>query len=93
MIQPGFSRCLDKELAWLDGWEQFIQELESNFSSYNDIGEAENELAALKMPTGQHISEYIVCFNSLASCCDWGNAPLQHHFYDGLLNCLKDKVS
>jgi hypothetical protein len=44
------------------------------------------------MLTSQHISEYIICFNSLAPCCDWGNAPLGHCFYDGLLNHFKNKV-
>jgi hypothetical protein len=30
------------------------------------------------MLTGQHISEYIICFNSLASRCNWGNSALWH---------------
>jgi hypothetical protein len=60
----------------LDDWEEFIRELEVNFSPYNETGEAENELVTLKMLTGQHISEYIICFNSLATCCDWGDSAL-----------------
>jgi hypothetical protein len=62
--------------AWLDDWDEFVQELETNFGPYDDIGDAENELATLKMLTGQRISEYIVRFNSLASRWDWGDAPL-----------------
>jgi hypothetical protein len=53
----------------------------------------ENELAMLKMLTGQHISKYIIYFNSLASCCDWGDSALWHQFYKGLPNYLKDEVS
>jgi hypothetical protein len=62
--------------AWLDDWDEFVQELKTNFGPYDDIGDAENELATLKVLTCQHISKYIVRFNSLASCCNWGNAPL-----------------
>jgi hypothetical protein len=62
--------------AWLNDWDKFVQELETNFGPYNDIGDVENELATLKMLTSQRISEYIVCFNSLASRCNWGDAPL-----------------
>jgi hypothetical protein len=45
------------------------------------------------MTSSQHITEYIVRFNSLAPCCDWGDAALRHWFYEGLPNHLKDKVS
>jgi hypothetical protein len=55
---------------------EFVRELEVNFGPYDETGEVENELVMLKMLTGQHISEYIVCFNSLATCCDWGNSTL-----------------
>jgi hypothetical protein len=64
-----------------------------NFSPYDQTGDAESELVSLKMTSGQRITEYIVRFNSLAPHCDWGDATLCHQFYEGLLNCLKDKVS
>jgi hypothetical protein len=60
----------------LDDWEEFVKELEVNFGPYDETGEVENELAMLKMLTGQHISEYLVHFNSLASRCDWGDSAL-----------------
>jgi hypothetical protein len=34
--------------AWLDNWDEFVQELETNFSPYNDIGDVEDELSPLK---------------------------------------------
>jgi hypothetical protein len=76
----------------LDDWEEFVKELEVNFGPYDETREAENELATLKMLTGQCISKYIICFNSLASRCDWGDSALRHRFYEGLPNCLKDEV-
>jgi hypothetical protein len=60
----------------LDDWEEFVKELEVNFGHYDETGETENELATLKMLTGQCISEYLIHFNSLASHCDWGDSTL-----------------
>jgi hypothetical protein len=51
-----------------------------NFSPYNQTGDAESELVSLKMTSGWHISEHIVHFNTLAPCCDWGDATLHHQF-------------
>jgi hypothetical protein len=64
-----------------------------NFGPYNQTGNAESELVSLKMTSGQHITEYIVHFNSLTPCCNWGDATLHHQFYEGLPNCFKDEVS
>jgi hypothetical protein len=75
-FEPGFSRRLDDLPAWLDNWQEFVKELEVNFGPYDETGEAENELAMLKMLTGQCISEYLIHFNSLASRCDWGDSAL-----------------
>jgi hypothetical protein len=75
-FEPGFSGQLDDLPACLDDWEEFVKELEVNFGPYNETREVENELAMLKMLTGQRISEYIVHFNSLASHCDWGDSAL-----------------
>jgi hypothetical protein len=75
-FEPGFSGQLDDPPAWLDDWEEFVRELEVNFGPYDETGEAEHELVTLKMLTGQHISKYIIRFNSLATCCNWGNSAL-----------------
>ena len=45
------------------------------------------------MKDSQHISEYLVRFNSLPVHCSWGESALRHRFYDGLLSRLKDDVS
>jgi hypothetical protein len=58
-FEPRFSGQLHAEPAWLDDWDEFVQEVETNFGHYYDIRDVENELATLKMLTGQCISEYI----------------------------------
>jgi hypothetical protein len=92
-FEPGLSGELDTDPTWLEDWDLFVEELQTNFGPYNQTGDAESELVSLKMTSGQHITEYIVRFNSLAPCCNWGDAALCYQFYEGLLNCLKDKVS
>jgi hypothetical protein len=64
-----------------------------NFSPYDQTDDAERELVSLKMTSGQHITEYIVHFNSLAPHCNWGNAALHHQFYKALPNHLNGEVS
>jgi hypothetical protein len=92
-FEPRLSGELDEDPAWLEDWDLFIEELQMNFGPYDQTGDAESELVSLKMISGQHITEYIVRFNSLAPHCDWGDATLRHWFYEGLPNHLKDKVS
>jgi hypothetical protein len=92
-FEPGLSGELDEDPAWLEDWDLFVEELQTNFGPYDQTGDAESELVSLKMTSSQHITEYIVHFNSLAPHCDWGDATLHHQFYEGLPNRLKDKVS
>jgi hypothetical protein len=92
-FEPRLSGELDEDPAWLEDWELFVEELQTNFGPYDQTGDAESELVSLKMTSGQRITESIVRFNSLAPRCDWGDAALRHRFYEGLPNRLKDEVS
>jgi hypothetical protein len=92
-FEPGLSRELDEDPAWLEDWDLFVEELQMNFGPYDQTGDAESKLVSLKMTSSQHITEYIVHFNSLAPHCDWGNVALHYRFYEGLPNHLKDEVS
>ena len=42
------------------------------------------------MASNAKLSEYLVQFNTLASCVGWGEQALCFQFYDGLPECLKD---
>ena len=37
--------------------------------------------------------EYLVRFNTLAVRVAWGNLALRFQFYDGLPDCLKDRIA
>jgi len=67
--------------------------LQTNFGPYDESGDVESELVNLQMKDSQHISEYLVQFNSLAVRCSWGESALRHRFYDSLPSRLKDDVS
>jgi hypothetical protein len=45
------------------------------------------------MKESQCITDYIVQFNNLAACCNWGDAALCYQFYSGFPSHLKDEVS
>ena len=66
-----------ESLPWLDDYSNFIGELKNNFGPHNPKGEAEADLKNLKMHDNQCIVKYLVDFNRLAACVQWGNATLR----------------
>jgi len=92
-FEPGLLGLTEEPPTWLEDWDAFVEELQTNFGPYNKSGDVESELVNLRMKDSQCISEYLVWFNSLAVCCSWGESALKDRFYDGLPSCLKDDVS
>src|SRR5260221_502591 len=80
-------------LSWRSNWPDFITEICTHFGPSNPTGTAEIELRHLSMQPNAHISEYLVRFNTLASRLSWGDAALPFQFYDGLPDCLNDKIT
>ena len=92
-FEPGISGELDKIPDWIDNWNLFVDELQTNFGPFDEVGDVEHELVNLHMKSNQCISEYLVWFNSLSSQCQWGEPTLRHHFYNGLPSRLKDNIT
>ena len=84
-FKPGISSITDDYPKWLDSWDLFVEELQNNFGPFNESTDIEHKLTNLQMKDSQQISEYLVCFNSLAVHCPWGKAALRYRFYKGLL--------
>ncbi|KIK77766.1 hypothetical protein PAXRUDRAFT_70378, partial [Paxillus rubicundulus Ve08.2h10] len=84
-------------LDWMDDNWEFVFELQTNFRPHDPIGDAEHQLDHLSMhhmKDGQHINKYIIDFNHLATQVQgYGKGALRHHFYDGLPDRIKDKIS
>ena len=79
---------------WMENYKEFILELQMNFGPHNPVRDVEHQLDHLTMKDGQHITKYVVEFNRIATqVWDYEEGALQHHFYNGLPDRIKDEVS
>src|SRR5467141_4515421 len=72
------------EPQWLSNFILFIEELEANFGTYDPISEAEAKLEAFRMHDSHQATKYLIKFQQLASCVQWGKAALCRQAYNGL---------
>ena len=91
-FEPGISGLTDDYPEWLENWDLFVDKLQTNFGPFDKSANVEHKLTNLWMKDSQCISEYLVCFNSLAVCCPRGESTLRYRFYEGLPARLKDKI-
>ena len=91
-FEPGISSLTDDYPEWLDNWDLFVDKLQTNFGPFDESANVEHKLTNLQMKDSQCILEYLVCFNSLAVRCLWGESTLRYRFYEGLPAHLKDKI-
>ena len=75
---------------WMDSWSAFVRTLRVQFSPIDPTGDAENVIDHLKMADNQHIVKYNVEFNRLAIRTGWDDSVLQHRYYTGLAEQIKD---
>jgi len=81
-------------LIWMDNYQQFVQELNSNFSPHDPVREVEHQLDNLSMKDGQRINKYVVEFNRLTSQVHgYSDSALHHIFYSSLPDHIKDEIS
>ena len=62
--------------AWLNDYSDFVSELRKNFGLHDPKGKGKADLENLRMCDNQHIVKYLVDFNQLATCVQWGEATL-----------------
>ena len=88
------SAILDPvEPSWLSDFDLFLEELETNFGTYDPVGEAEAELEGLHMHESHQATKYFIKFQQLATCVEWGDAALCRQAYNcqeftGLCNLI-----
>ena len=80
------------EPIWLSDLNLFIEELETNFRTYDPVGEAEAKLKGLHMHGSHQATKYFIKFQQLATCVQWGEAALCRQAYNGLAKCIKDDM-
>jgi len=71
-FKPWLSGLTKEPPSWLEDWDAFVKELQTNFGPYKKSGGVKSELVNLWKKDSQHISEYLVQFNSLVVRCSWG---------------------
>src|SRR5882724_3184269 len=77
------------EPIWLSDLNLFIEELKTNFGTYNPVGEAEAELEGLYMHESHQAMKYFIKFQQLAACVQWGEAALCRQAYNRLTKHIK----
>ncbi|KAG6328604.1 hypothetical protein ID866_10485 [Astraeus odoratus] len=80
--------------AWANDYSKFVIKLIMNFGPHDPVGDTEHQLDNLLMKDGSQINKYIVEFNCLATQVHgYGEGALCHIFYNGLPDCIKDKIA
>src|SRR5882724_3867842 len=80
------------EPIWLSDLNLFIEELETNFGTYDPVSEAEAELEGLRMHESHQATNCFIKFQQLAARVQWGEAALCSQAYNGLAKCIKDDM-
>ena len=52
-FEPGISGELDKIPDWIDNWNLFVDELQTNFGPFDEVGNVKRELVNLHMKSDQ----------------------------------------
>ena len=91
-FEPGLSGLTNTYPDWLDSWDAFVDELQTNFSPFDKSANVEHDLTNLQMKDTQCISDYLVHFNLLAVCCPWRESALWYRFHEELPAQLKDEI-
>lgn len=91
-FQPGILDAVTP--SWLFDWDEFEEELITNFEEYDLEGHAEAMLDKLRMRKNQRAAVYLTEFAKWAAYLQgWGQDALRHRLYDGLPERLKDDIS
>jgi len=69
----------------------FIEELKTNFGTFDPKGEAEAKPEQLHMYKN-HQAKYFIKFQQLTTCVRWGDATLHQQAYNGLVKHIKNDM-
>ena len=59
-FEPGITGQTPEPPDWLNDWDLFVRELQSNFGPFDESADLEHELSDLHMRENQRISEHLV---------------------------------
>ena len=61
-FEPYLTDNLDQEPAWLNDYDEFVEELMINFSPYDQVADTEVELEQLVMKDNHKTTKFFVDF-------------------------------
>jgi len=71
---------------WLSDFNLFVEELETNFGTYDPEGKAEAKLKQLCMQETHQAMKYFIKFQQLVTHVKWSEAALHQQAYNSLAN-------
>jgi Retrotransposon gag protein len=91
-FEPAILGKVTPEPVWLRDWDAFKDELQMNFSPYDNAAQAEIELEKIVMKEHHKVARYFIAFSRASTRTQWNDAALQHFAYKGLAKRIKDDL-
>ena len=91
-FEPYLTDNPDQEPAWLNDYNEFVEELMINFSPYDQVADAEVELEQLVMKDNHKATKFFVDFYRISALLDYNNQALHQKAYLALVKKIKDEL-
>ena len=91
-FEPYLTDNPDQEPAWLNDYDEFIEELMINFGLYDQVADAKVELEQLVMKDNHKATKFFVDFYRISALLDYNNQALHRKAYLALPKRIKDEL-
>jgi Retrotransposon gag protein len=91
-FEPAILGEIIPEPIWLQDWDSFRVELETNFGPFDNAAQAEIELEKIIMKEHHKAARYFIEFARASTRTQWNDAALRHFAYRGLAKRIKDDL-
>jgi Retrotransposon gag protein len=91
-FEPAILSEVTPKPVWLRDWDVFKDELQMNFSPYNNAAQAEIELKKIIMKEHHKVARYFIAFSRASTWTQWNDVALRHFAYKGLAKRIKDNL-
>ena len=91
-FEPYLTDNLDQEPAWLNDYDEFVEELMINFGPYDQVADTKVELEQLVMKDNHKATKFFIDFYRISPLLDYNNQALHRKVYLALLKRIKDEL-
>ena len=82
----------DQEPAWINNYDEFVEELMINFDLYDQVTDAKVELEQLVMKDNHKATKFFINFYQISALLDYNNQALHRKAYLALPKRIKDEL-